>query len=113
MDALAAGVEALRDDPPRRLLQTVFDGVVFPAAVEFEHEVRPALRLPGVVAPPYGLYLYLGVVLFSLYIVYDVSMICNKLGYDDYVVAALELYLEIINRCVVCVSLLLAGRHPS
>jgi hypothetical protein len=71
------------------------------------------LRLPGVVAPPYGLYLYLGVVLFSLYIVYDVSMICNKLGYDDYVVAALELYLEIINRCVVCVSLLLAGRHPS
>ena len=51
--------------------------------------------------------------LFSLYIVYDVSMICNKLGYDDYVVAALELYLEIINRCVVCVSLLLAGRHPS
>ena len=58
-------------------------------------------------------YLYLSVVLFSLYIVYDVSMICNKLGYDDYVVAALELYLEIINRCVVCVSLLLAGRHPS
>ena len=30
-------------------------------------------------------------------------MICNKLGYDDYVVAALELYLEIINRCGVCV----------
>ena len=42
-------------------------------------------------------YLYFGVVLFSLYIVFDVSMICNKLGYDDYVVAALELYLDIIN----------------
>ena len=41
--------------------------------------------------------LYLGVVLFSIYIVYDVSMICNKLGYDDYIVAALELYLDIIN----------------
>ena len=24
-------------------------------------------------------------------------MICQKLGYDDYIVAALELYLDIIN----------------
>ena len=41
--------------------------------------------------------LWIGIVLFSAYIMYDVSMICNKLGYDDYIVAALELYLDIIN----------------
>jgi len=40
--------------------------------------------------------LYFGVMLFSLYIVFDASMICNKLGYDDYVVAVFELYLDII-----------------
>ena len=40
---------------------------------------------------------YVGIVLFSAYIMYDVSMIMNKLGYDDYIVAALELYLDIIN----------------
>ena len=40
--------------------------------------------------------LYFGVMLFSQYIVFDASMICNKLGYDDYVVAVFELYLDII-----------------
>ena len=60
----------------------------------------------------YTVELYFGVVLFSLYIVFDVSMICHKLGYDDYVVAALELYLDIINLSSRS-SPSLAGNDPS
>ena len=60
----------------------------------------------------YTVELYIGVVIFSLYIVFDVSMICHKLGYDDYVVAALELYLDIINLSSRS-SPSLAGNDPS
>lgn len=54
--------------------------------------------------------LWIGVVLFSVYIMYDVSMICERLGYDDYIVAALELYLDIINLFLRILSLL-GGRR--
>ena len=54
--------------------------------------------------------LWIGVVLFSVYIMYDVSMICNRLGYDDYIVAALELYLDVINLFLRILSLL-GGRR--
>ena len=45
----------------------------------------------------YAIILGVGIVIFCGYVIYDVSMICQKLGYDDYIVAALELYLDIIN----------------
>ena len=45
----------------------------------------------------YARNLGVGIVIFCGYVIYDVSMICQKLGYDDYIVAALELYLDIIN----------------
>lgn len=38
-----------------------------------------------------------GAVLFSLFILYDTHMILNRLGPDDYVLASIELYLDIIN----------------
>ena len=56
--------------------------------------------------------LYFGIVIFSIYIIYDVSMICDKLGYDDYIVAALELYLDIINLFLRILALL-GGRSSN
>jgi len=38
-----------------------------------------------------------GAVLFSLYIIYDVSMIMKKVSPEEYVLAAATLYLDIIN----------------
>ena len=38
-----------------------------------------------------------GAALFSLYIVYDVSMISKRTSPDDYIPAAIELYLDIAN----------------
>merc|ERR1712070_24258 len=39
----------------------------------------------------------LGALLFSLYILYDTSMIMRRLGPDDYIMAAVDLYLDILN----------------
>merc|ERR1719421_1294281 len=39
----------------------------------------------------------LGALLFIGYILYDTSMIIHHLGPDDYIIAALQLYLDIIN----------------
>lgn len=38
-----------------------------------------------------------GAALFSLYIVYDVHMIAEKLSPDEYIPAAISLYLDILN----------------
>lgn len=38
-----------------------------------------------------------GAVIFSLYIVFDVFMISRRLSPDDYIPAAIELYLDIAN----------------
>ena len=38
-----------------------------------------------------------GAVLFSLYIVYDVSVIMKKVSPEEYILAAATLYLDIIN----------------
>ena len=40
----------------------------------------------------------LGSILFSLFIIYDTYMISERLDPEDYIVAAIELYLDIINR---------------
>ena len=42
-------------------------------------------------------YSWCGVLVFSGYIVVDTQMIMDKLGYDDYIIATIELYLDIIN----------------
>ena len=48
----------------------------------------------------YILYQGIGVVVFSIYLIYDTQLICGKFqkefSYDDYVFAALNLYLDII-----------------
>jgi len=38
-----------------------------------------------------------GAVLFSLYIIYDVSMIMKKVSPEEYILAAATLYLDVIN----------------
>jgi FtsH-binding integral membrane protein len=40
---------------------------------------------------------YIGAVLFSLYIIYDVNAIMNKVRADEYIMAAATLYLDIVN----------------
>lgn len=52
------------------------------------------------------LYSLLGALLFSAYIVFDSWMIMNKLGYDDWPIACIELYLDIINLFLHILSLL-------
>lgn len=37
------------------------------------------------------------VLLFSFYIVWDTRMIMERFGYDDYIIAAIILYVDIIN----------------
>lgn len=37
------------------------------------------------------------VLLFSFYIVYDTRMIMERFGFDDYIIAAVILYVDIIN----------------
>lgn len=39
----------------------------------------------------------IGVLLFSGFIIYDTWMIMNRMGCDDYIIAAIELYLDVIN----------------
>jgi FtsH-binding integral membrane protein len=38
-----------------------------------------------------------GVLLFAGFIIYDTYMIMNKMGCDDYIIASIELYLDVIN----------------
>ena len=44
-----------------------------------------------------SVYALLGSVLFSVFIIYDTYMIAERLDPEDYIVAAIELYLDIIN----------------
>mmetsp|Transcript_22339 Transcript_22339/g.73430 ORF Transcript_22339/g.73430 Transcript_22339/m.73430 type:complete len:256 (+) Transcript_22339:97-864(+) len=39
----------------------------------------------------------IGALLFSGFIIYDTWMIMNKMGCDDYIIASIELYLDVIN----------------
>mmetsp|Transcript_581 Transcript_581/g.1227 ORF Transcript_581/g.1227 Transcript_581/m.1227 type:complete len:340 (-) Transcript_581:80-1099(-) len=47
-----------------------------------------------------------GSIIFSLYIVYDTWRLCNVYGPDDYIMASIDLYLDIINLFVMLLSLL-------
>jgi len=42
-------------------------------------------------------YALAGSILFSGYIIYDTYMICERLDPEDYIVAAIELYLDLLN----------------
>lgn len=42
-------------------------------------------------------YALAGSILFSGYIIYDTYLICERLDPEDYVVAAIELYLDLVN----------------
>ena len=51
-------------------------------------------------------YALAGSLLFCLFIIYDTFLITSKLGYDDYIIAAIELYLDIVNLFLFLLSLL-------
>ena len=42
-------------------------------------------------------YSVIGSLLFCGYIIYDTHMIMRKLGVDDFIIASIELYLDLIN----------------
>mmetsp|Transcript_39185 Transcript_39185/g.90273 ORF Transcript_39185/g.90273 Transcript_39185/m.90273 type:complete len:171 (-) Transcript_39185:139-651(-) len=56
-------------------------------------------------------YSWCGVLVFSGYIVVDTQMIMDKLGYDDYIIATIELYLDIINLFLYILRILVASRR--
>jgi len=53
----------------------------------------------------YG-YCVAGTLIFALYIIFDTYMIHNRLGPDDYIMAAIDLYLDIINLFIMILQLL-------
>lgn len=55
-------------------------------------------------------YALLGSILFSFYIIYDTYMIAERLDPEDYIVAAIELYLDIINLFLMILRLLASRR---
>ena len=50
-------------------------------------------------------------VLFSAFIVYDTHQIMTRMGCDDYVIACIELYLDIINLFLMILELLGGGKR--
>jgi len=47
--------------------------------------------------PTGGVYSLFGALLFSGYIIFDTFLITQKLGYDDYILASVTLYLDLVN----------------
>lgn len=54
-----------------------------------------------------------GAVLFSLYIIFDVHMIMNKMNAEEYIMATINLYLDIINLFLYILRFLEAVRRHS
>ena len=52
-----------------------------------------------------------GCLLFVLYILFDTTMILEYLTYDDYVMGAINLYLDFINLFLFILQLLMGGRR--
>jgi FtsH-binding integral membrane protein len=52
---------------------------------------------------------FVGAVIFSLYIIYDTWRLEKQLGPDDYIIATIELYLDIINLFLYILQLLASG----
>merc|ERR1711988_1496806 len=55
-------------------------------------------------------YALMGPVVFSLYVLYDTWCITQVLSYDDYVIGAINLYLDFINLFIMILQLLSGGR---
>eukprot|EP00640_Fibrocapsa_japonica_P003650 CAMPEP_0113935702 /NCGR_PEP_ID=MMETSP1339-20121228/2806_1 /TAXON_ID=94617 /ORGANISM="Fibrocapsa japonica" /LENGTH=299 /DNA_ID=CAMNT_0000937943 /DNA_START=96 /DNA_END=995 /DNA_ORIENTATION=+ /assembly_acc=CAM_ASM_000762 len=55
------------------------------------------------------MYAVFGAILFSLYIIFDTWLITKKLSYDDYILGAINLYLDIINLFLFILQLLGGG----
>merc|ERR1712224_504809 len=53
----------------------------------------------------------IGALIFSGYIVYDTHRITKVFGYDDYIIAAIELYLDIINLFLYILQILASNRR--
>jgi protein lifeguard len=53
-----------------------------------------------------SVYALLGSVLFSAYIIFDTYMIAERLDPEDYIVAAIELYLDLVNLFLMILRLL-------
>ena len=56
------------------------------------------------------MYALAGCVIFVGYILFDTTMIMSYLPYDDYVVGAINLYLDFINLFLFILQLLMGGR---
>jgi len=52
-----------------------------------------------------------GVIIFSLYIVYDTHMVMNRLSVDEYILGAINLYLDFINVFLYLVTILAGDRR--
>lgn len=70
-----------------------------------------ALLFSGLIGSLFGfqigtLYASLGAVLFCAFIIVDTQMIMNRLGYGDYIIASIELYLDILNLFLFILQLL-------
>lgn len=57
------------------------------------------------------IYAGVGTLLFSLYILYDTHAITTYLSYDDYVLGAINLYLDFVNLFLMILSCLTTGRR--
>jgi len=82
---------------------TIYSGLLYALLV--------SLIMWGLVCYLFGwstgtVYSWLGALLFCAYIVVDTQMIMGKLGYDDYIIAAIDLYLDILNLFLVILRIL-------
>ena len=53
----------------------------------------------------------IGTILFCGFIIYDTNNIIRKFGVDDFIIAAIELYLDVINLFLYLLALLSGGRN--
>lgn len=56
-------------------------------------------------------YALAGVIIFSLYVVYDTHEVMNNLSYDEYIAGAINLYLDFINLFLFLLRLLTGGQR--
>jgi len=57
------------------------------------------------------LYAAFGAVVFSLYIIYDTYMISQRYSPDEYIMACVDLYLDIVNLFLYILQLLAAAQR--
>lgn len=61
------------------------------------------------------LYCFLGLILFSIYLIFDTQLVMGKYGLeyeiDDYIIAALNIYMDIIQIFIYILSILSSGRR--